>query len=937
MNQTDNIKRPKISEEVITGWQQTVDVIARLAQVPAALIMKAEPPYMKVLIASKGEDNPYQPGDKDDMDGLYCEHVIKTGESLNIPNALLDEDWNDNPDIELGMISYFGLPLYWPDGQVFGTICILDTSERHFSQDIIDLIARFKDAVEHHLKMLVQQADIEEMKDSLLERAKELTCLVEISEFLIDRDMKLEDILLEVTKLLPGYFSCPEKTWVAVKYKSDYYPAERTPATGDTFHVEINCENTDEAWIEAGIDKLADENIKILDEEKSLLKAVANQLASIIELKEKEKALVSVRNQLFTTLYSIGDGVIVTDLDGKITFMNSIAEDLTGWEYGQAENLPVEKVFKIVSAKTGEKVENPVNQVLEKGVIVGLANDTTLIARDETTYQIADTAAPIRDHQEGITGTILVFSDVTAEYNYKQELENSKQELTYKQQWISSLFKNSNDAIARLDANHKIQAINQKFTELFGFNLAEVKGLDLDDVLDRPGEKVADRRKTASFLAGNQVEFEGVRYSKDNEKKVCLIRGIPVEIDGQMVGGYAQYIDITAIKHQEEKLKYTSIHDSLTGLNNRFYLEKELSNYARFEEHPISIIMLDLDGLKLINDSYGHRTGDLFLIEFSKKLEAEFSELATVGRWGGDEFLVIVPELAREEVEKLAVKITEEELEIGLSDSDNPFVSVAFGIGTKTNPNQDIFDTLHEAENNMYRDKLLKEKSTKSRLVRLLLSALHEKSQETESHAVRMADLATALGRRVGLSANELDGLAVLAQFHDIGKIMIPNRILNKPGSLNKEEWELIKRHPISGYRICSSIEDFSHIAEEVLSHHERWDGKGYPRGIAGEEIPILARIISIVDAFDVMTNGRPYKEPLTESEAIAEIQACAGTQFDPELAEKFVQMSADVEFDANNADKSLPDNFNQSGSGKSEQAAPGNQNESVSADSDTT
>ena len=901
--------RPKISKEVIENWQQTVDLIARLAQVPAALIMKAEPPYMKVLIASEGEDNPYQSGDKEEMDGLYCEHVIKTGESLNIPNALLDEDWNDNPDIELGMISYFGLPLYWPDGQVFGTICILDTCERHFSKDIIDLMARFKNSVELHLKMLVQQTDIREMKDSLVERANELTCLVEVSKFLIDRDLELEDILIEVTKLLPQYFSRPEKTWVTVKYKSELYRSERNTGpekspglelssgpemssdSEGSFQVEINCESAEEAWIVAGIDKSAVGSIKILDEEKSLLKAVANQLTSIIELKEKEKNLVSVRNQLFTTLYSIGDGVIVTDLEGKITFMNGVAEELTGWEYEQAADLPVEKIFKIVSARTGERVENPVHQVLEQGVIVGLANNTTLIARDETTYQIADTAAPIRDHQEGITGTILVFSDVTAEYNYKQELENSKQELTYKQQWISSLFKNSNDAIARLDANHKIQAINQKFTELFGFNLAEVKGLDLDDVLDRPGEKVADRRKTASFLAGNQVEFEGVRYSKDNEKKVCLIRGIPVEIDGQMVGGYAQYIDITAIKHQEEKLKYTSIHDSLTGLHNRFYLEKELSNYARFEEHPISIIMLDLDGLKLINDSYGHRTGDLFLIEFSKKLEAEFSELATVGRWGGDEFLVIVPELAREEVEKLAVKITEEELEIGLSDSDNPFVSVAFGIGTKTNPNQDIFDILHDAENAMFRDKLLKERSTKSRLVRLLLSALHEKSQETESHAVRMADLATELGRRVGLSANELDSLAVLAQFHDIGKIMIPNRILNKPGNLSKEEWELIKRHPVSGYRVCSSIEDFSHIAEEVLSHHERWDGTGYPRGIAGEEIPVMARIIAIVDAFDVMTNGRPYKEPLTEAEALQEIQRCAGSQFDPVLAKKFVGM----------------------------------------------
>lgn len=902
MNQTDTTGRPKISEEVITGWQKAVDVIARLAEVPAALIMKAEPPYIKVLIASKGEDNPYHPGDKDDMDGLYCEQVIKTGESLNIPNALLDEDWNDNPDIELGMISYFGLPLYWPDGQVFGTICILDTSERHFSQDIIDLMNRFKDTVELHLKMLLQQENIIKLKDDLFERAKELSCLIEISELLMEKELKLEEILSKVADLLPAYFKNPAKTAVTIKYKSNIYPETKSPDENFAYQQNIYCENCQDAWIKVDLDRNSldskdSEKPEILTEEKSLLKAVANQLSSIIELKEKEKSLVLARNQLFTTLYSIGDGVIVTDLEGEITFMNGVAEELTGWEYRQAADLPVEKVFKIVSARTGERVENPVHQVLEQGVIVGLANNTTLIARDGTAHQIADTAAPIRDHLGRVTGTILVFSDVTAEYNYKRELENSQQELTYKQQWLSSLFKNSNDAIARLDANHKIQAINQKFTELFGYSLEEIKGMDLDDVLDQPEQKVANREVTSRFLAGKQVELEGIRYTKSGEEKVCLIRGIPVEIDGQMVGGYAQYIDITARKEQEERLQYTSTHDPLTDLYNRFHLEKELVNLNRFKECPVSIIIFDLNGLKLINDSYGHRAGDLFLTKFAEILQDSFSDPATVGRWGGDEFLAIIPEdLTRQEVEQIAEKTTSKEIQINSNNGDDLFISVAYGISMKRKPEENIFDTLHDAENNMYRDKLLKEKSTKSRLVKLLLSALHEKSQETESHAVRMADLATELGRRAGLSANELDGLAVLARFHDIGKIMIPNKVLNKPGSLSEEEWKLIKRHPVSGYRICSSIEDFSHIAEEVLSHHERWDGSGYPRGIAGEEIPVLARIIAIVDAFDVMTNGRPYKEPLTEAEAIAEIQACAGTQFDPELAEKFVQMFAEAD-----------------------------------------
>ena len=894
--------KPEIPEEIMASWQETVNVIARIAEVPAALIMKAEPPYMKVFVSSEDENNPYHLGDKEEMAGLYCEHVINTGESLNIPNALVDEDWKDNPDIELGMISYYGLPVYWPDQQIFGTICILDTTERHFSQEIIDLMNRFKDSVELHLKLLLQQENIIKLKDDLYERAKELSCLFEISEILMQKELKLEEILLKVADLLPAYFKNPAKTTVTIKYKSSIYPETKSPDENSAYQQDINCEDCQDAWIKVDLDRNSldskdSEKPEILTEEKSLLKAVANQLASIIELKEKEKSLVLARNQLFTTLYSIGDGVIVTDVEGKISFMNKVSQQLTGWEYRQAEDLPVEKVFKIVNAKTGKKVENPVNQVIENGLTVGLANDTTLIARDGTRYQIADTAAPIRDHKNRITGIILVFSDVTAEYDYRSKLEDSQQELLYKQQWLSSLFENSNDPIARLDADHKILNINQEFTDLFGYSLEEIKGMDLDDVLDRPGQKVANREATSSFLAGSQVELEGIRYSKSGEEKVCLIRGIPVIIDSQMVGGYAQYIDITARKKQEDKLKYTSTHDPLTDLYNRFYLEKELVNLDRFREYPVSIIMFDLNGLKLINDSYGHRAGDLFLIEFARTLQDNFSDPATIGRWGGDEFLAIIPEdLTRHEVEQLAEKTTSQEMQVDLNNGDDLFITVAYGISMKRKPEENIFDTLHDAENNMYRDKLLKEKSTKSRLVKLLLSALHEKSQETESHAVRMADLASELGRRAGLNSNELDNLTVLAQFHDIGKIMVPNRILNKPDRLDEEEWELIKRHPISGYRICSSIEDFSHIAEEVLSHHERWDGSGYPRGIAGEEIPVLARVIAIVDAFDVMTNGRPYKDPLSEAEAITEIQACASTQFDPELAKKFVQMFAEAD-----------------------------------------
>ncbi len=203
---------------------------------------------------------------------------------------------------------------------------------------------------------------------------------------------------------------------------------------------------------------------------------------------------------------------------------------------------------------------------------------------------------------------------------------------------------------------------------------------------------------------------------------------------------------------------------------------------------------------------------------------------------------------------------------------------------------KDIQALLVEAEDKMYDNKRVESKSAKSNILQALLSALGAKSHETEDHVRRLKELAIKLGEKVGLSVSDLDRLSLLANLHDIGKTKIPAEILKKAGKLEESEWELIKKHPETGAYIASSSEDFSHLSEEIRSHHERWDGDGYPNGLEGEEIPYLARILSIVDAYDVMTAGRPYKDPLSKEEALKEIRDCAGSQFDPNLAEKFVE-----------------------------------------------
>ncbi len=345
--------------------------------------------------------------------------------------------------------------------------------------------------------------------------------------------------------------------------------------------------------------------------------------------------------------------------------------------------------------------------------------------------------------------------------------------------------------------------------------------------------------------------------------------------------------DITERLKAEEKIRFLSYHDKLTSLFNRAHVEAVLPELEKPDSLPISIIMIDMNGLKLINDVFGHQQGDLLLVELAKILRKSCQQKDIVARWGGDEFLIILPQADESECAKVCEKIQR-----GCTDVVNSTIplSAAMGATTKSSGAIRLAEMFNVAENRMYNDKLNKGREVRRSIITRLEEILRNRCFESNDHSDRVNQLVFDFIAFLGMDSDsaEIKQIIQLAKLHDIGKVAIPVDILGKTGPLTSSEWEIVKGHSDIGYRMAQSIGEPT-LAEIILALHERWDGNGYPYGLKGEQIPVLARIFSLADTYDVITHDRPYKSALDNKAAMQEIELGMGTQFDPELAKRFL------------------------------------------------
>jgi diguanylate cyclase (GGDEF)-like protein len=345
--------------------------------------------------------------------------------------------------------------------------------------------------------------------------------------------------------------------------------------------------------------------------------------------------------------------------------------------------------------------------------------------------------------------------------------------------------------------------------------------------------------------------------------------------------------DITEQKKVADELEYISYHDSLTGLSNRRKFEIVLENANSSGIFPVSIIMGDANGLKLVNDAFGHINGDNILVRIAQIMKEECGENACVARHGGDEFAAILEGVSYEEASLIVKRIINRCLDETTTDL---MLNVSFGIGTKENKNDDLKNCYHLAEEKMYATKILETKITRGEIIANLRMLMEEKTGVTQEQRGKIVELAQKFGERLQMQSFEIQCLKRLAFWYDIGKTSIPSNILLKQGKLSVDEQKTIGRHCEIGYRIANTIPELVPIAEGILSHHERWDGEGYPHKLKADEIPLMSRIVAILDTYNALINDRPYRKAKSVSEVIEEIKKCTGTQFDPSIAKIFIE-----------------------------------------------
>lgn len=546
-------------------------------------------------------------------------------------------------------------------------------------------------------------------------------------------------------------------------------------------------------------------------------------------------------------------GYTPSEMIGKRTFYDDLLP----------EDMEELKAYGFRMLKKGEKIKNrEVRQLHKKGHIV---------------YTLTS-GLPIYDGKGSVIGYRATDTDITNRKKIEISLKESEEK--YK-----LLFENAVVGIAVLQQG-KIKISNPMLRNIFKASKGELQEKNLLDLVypeDRSKVEELHRNRVEGNKDRITEEFRVVR--SDGAVRWLESNGIQIMWnDNQASLNFL--MDITERKETEKNILRLSYHDQLTGIYNRRFFEEELKRLDNPRNLPLSIVIVDVNGLKLFNDGFGHKAGDQLIVTVAQLLDEESRGNDVAARIGGDEFVVLMPNTDENEAnafERRFQNVLAKKSVAGIP------ISVSLGFASKSNEDLNIQDIFKRAEEKMYRIKMEQSPDYKRETLDRIMQEVFDKIYWEESHAKNTQKLARVFGEVLDYGQKEIEELELAAYYHDIGKIGVDREILMKNTLLEPEELKVVERHPEVGYQLLNTSNETFPIAEIVLYHDEKWDGSGYPQGLRKEEIPKGARIISLVEVFENLIHDRPYQQAITPQEAKAIIESEKGKSFEPELVDLFI------------------------------------------------
>ncbi len=486
--------------------------------------------------------------------------------------------------------------------------------------------------------------------------------------------------------------------------------------------------------------------------------------------------------------------------------------------------------------------------------------------------------------------TILLMSGVWNAVVRKETQDKLFLERNRYQQTLLSI----GDGVMVVDKDGRIEMLNPVAQDLIGWTQESAAGMPYKEVFALSHEQagmnikdpIEDAMKTQTV---QEMENHAILTSRDGKRYYLEDSAAPIKDEtGAIIGVVLVFRNVTEKKEQQQEIEYLSFHDSLTGLYNRRFFEEEMRRVDTARNLPVSIIIGDVNNLKLANDVFGHTYGDMLLKKLAHVLKRVCRADDIISRWGGDEFSLLLPKTGLAEARQIVSRVREEFSKERIKAVRG---SISMGAAAKTDTEESILDLTNKAEEEMYLNKIMEHSEVMKGTLQTIVQLLHDNSSREKEHAARVSQLCAAFGKRMNMTEDEVKRLRDAGFLHDIGKVVLDSKLLENHYQLSTREWDEIKRHPVVGYRILNAFDDMLDLAQIVLAHQERWDGTGYPKGLKGEEIPKAARMIALAESYERKRSGAGNMAPISKEEALEAIRQESGKHFDPALTDLFVDM----------------------------------------------